>query len=614
MKIAVLPFNATPTTRHALARQYANFAADIARNVTQSTDIEASIFLAPIQDGNLVRYGFFNSGEELNEIDKIQNLFQRTRHQVIVEGLLDEREGGGGTLIVRAFKRDELNPIQHEEFTYLPGGEYSALRGLVKLLLDVHSGTPIPDQLEDDEQFFGTSDTEAFKKFLIGFDATQYIEQSQGQVLKEFTPKIALDALKEAEAADPDWEAPFLARMQLCRLCTRFGIGDVQMIEAALLEMKEAYPEDERLSFSLGELYAATQRGMDAIAAFEEAHRIKPDEPAILIRLGMMQMNGGMPANAEKSFRRALEVDPEKQAADYLAQVLQQTNRAHEVPAIYRAIVEERPEMAMAHARLAMAEHAAGNGQAALKICREAMETLDDLQPIRRVMAQLLAQDGQFDEALDLFEDALDEEPNNLEILTHYAQTLEAAGRTQDLPDVLNTMLSSTQDPNVKAQTLGRLIELEQPKRADAVREATEKAEAGDVQGALDQLKPMVTWLADYWKLWAALAAIYNHLEEGEEAEKAADKLIQLFPAFEQGYGEKAKAMALQGPEKAEEAFLMMRQILAQNNGSVNLALHYGMAAKRAGHEEDARNIARQVREALRGNQEIEPILAELEK
>ena len=49
---------------------------------------------------------------------------------------------------------------------------------------------------------------------------------------------------------------------------------------------------------------------------------------------------------------------------------------------------------------------------------------------------------------------------------------------------------------------------------------------------------------------------------------------------------------------------------------SLGIFINLGLAAKRAGHEDEARGIARQIRQALGATdqiQELEPVLAEIE-
>jgi Flp pilus assembly protein TadD len=212
---------------------------------------------------------------------------------------------------------------------------------------------------------------------------------------------------------------------------------------------------------------------------------------------------------------------------------------------------------------------------------------------------------------MDLYEDVLDVAPTEVPVLLEYAQTLKQANREFEVPKVLRDVLATNPDPNTKAQTQAWLIEIEQPKRVEAVEAAGKKVEAGDALGAINELKPLRTWLADYWKMWAVLASAYNRAEQFEEAEKAAVQLLNLFPGCEPGYGELATALSGQGRE--QEAYNMLRNALAAMGNSVPIALNLGFAAKRIGNTDEARNLAKQIREATGNPEGLRDVLDQLE-
>jgi Flp pilus assembly protein TadD len=136
--------------------------------------------------------------------------------------------------------------------------------------------------------------------------------------------------------------------------------------------------------------------------------------------------------------------------------------------------------------------------------------------------------------------------------------------------------------------------------------------DAGDFDGAVRDLKPMRNWLADYWKLWALLCSAYNRLGEPKEAEDAARRLIDLFPGCEPAYGELVSALGAQG--RHDEAYATMRVAASSMPASLPTHLNLALAAKRAGKVDEARALAKQIREAVGSNAEIEKILDEIEK
>jgi len=122
----------------------------------------------------------------------------------------------------------------------------------------------------------------------------------------------------------------------------------------------------------------------------------------------------------------------------------------------------------------------------------------------------------------------------------------------------------------------------------------------------------MRNWLADYWKMWALLSSAYNRVGQAAEAEDAARRLLELFPGCEPAYGELREALIVQG--KTEEAYQFLRYVAANNPGSIATHINLAIAAKAAGHREEARNLARQIREAVGPNPELDPVLDDLER
>jgi Flp pilus assembly protein TadD len=123
----------------------------------------------------------------------------------------------------------------------------------------------------------------------------------------------------------------------------------------------------------------------------------------------------------------------------------------------------------------------------------------------------------------------------------------------------------------------------------------------------------MRNWLADYWKLWALLAAAYNKTGQFSEAEEASRRLLELFPGCEPAYGELREALSGQG--KNDEAYQLMRFAAVNNPGSLAIHLNLAMAAKQVGQMDEARGLARSIREAVgTNNPELDHVLAELER
>lgn len=596
MQIAVLPFNAGPDTRPELARQFANFIVEIAQNHTEN-NISAANYMAQVEENGIPKLALINPSDKLNEPDMIRQMKGQAEFDKLVEGLLQEK-GGGGTLTIRAWGDDLSEPERVEEFSYMPGAVFAALRGGIEMLAQVAGGA-LPESLSD-EDIFGTKDQEAFLKFVTGYDALRYVEQAQGNVVSQFDPAPAMDLLLEAYEADREWEGPFLVVLQLCRICLGYRVGNPQKIETILKTLTEQEPKDSRAWFALGEFYEAAGNPQAASEAFEKAANLAPDEPAIWHRLARAQLMMGMPVNAERNLRKAAEMEGEEKASlDLLSDVLAQTGRVHEVPELWKQVMAENPTSAKAHARYAMSLLANNRRDEAIKTFEDALESLDDNTAIKRAYAPILAQDeSEIDRAMDFYEDVIDENPTDHALLWEYAQTVARAGREFEVPETLRTILGSNPDPNLAANATAWLIEIEQPKRVEVVKAASEKAEKGDYEAAIKDLKPLRQWLGDYWKLWMVMASCYNQLEDFVEAEQCARRVLEMFPTCEPAFVELNNALL--GQEKNEEAFQIMQIAFGNMSSSLPVAVAYANAAKRVGNPDEARRITGQIREAIK--------------
>lgn len=621
MKVAVLPFNATEGTDPALGRQFASYAAETLRAATDA-DIQSISYLARTEENGVARQSYVNIADTLVEYDFLANLFKEASAEKVMDGLLDAKDDAY-KLTVRFNSSEQPEPIEQFDRNFKAPELFGVLRELVEHLAK-QADVELPPDLREKFQF-GTESPEAYLLFLHGLDGLQYVQQTGGQVAADFDPQPSLDRLIQSYEKDPSFNAPYEGAIQLSRFCAQYRLGSFDLVEATLLKLADKSPNDFRPHFALGEVYQSVDNGIKAVDAYEKAIQFhqkqhqgelegdaRDERVAMLMRLGISQMSIGMPVNAERNFRKAAEMDGESgNALDYLANVLLQTDRAHEVSQLWKDRIAKFPQDAAAHAKYAGSLLQAGREKEAIDAFEHALETVEDNAFIKRFYAPVLAEKDELDRAMDFFEDCMDVAPNDIPLLLEYAQTLAKAEREFEIPKVLHDVLASNPDPNTRAQTLAWLIEIEQPKRAEAVEAAKTKFEAEDFEGTIRELKPLRNWLADYWKLWALLAAAYNRVEEYGEAEDAAQRLLSLFPACEPGYAEYFNALSAQG--RMEEAYNVMRHAANNIPNSLGIVVNLAIAAKRAGHDDEAKMLVRQIREAVGPNEELEPILAEIE-
>ncbi|MBI5706503.1 MAG: hypothetical protein HZC36_05885 [Armatimonadetes bacterium] len=619
MKVAVLPFNAAEGARPALGRQFVNFACDTIRTATGTEEIHPVSFLTQIEGEDGARAAYVNIADTLLEGDWLKQMFDQSDVSRIVDGMISTRDAGY-ELRLRVHDRGVDEPRSDRTVPFEASGVFDVLRDVLNTIAGA-AEIELPAELKTDLDF-GTDSGDVFLKFLEGYDALLYIQQTQGRVAREFDPQPAIDLLLEASQADPDFLGSYEALIQLCRLCAQHRMGKFELIEESLKKAVALASDDFRAHFALGEVYQSVNDANRAADAYEKAVQLSPEEPALYTRLGMAQMALNMPVNAERNFRKAVEMEGEdKPTLDYLAMVLAQTNRAHDIPNLWKEQLERRPEDAQSHAKYAMSLMQAGRKEDGEKAFEEALTRASDPTLVKRYYAPHLVEKGDLDRAMDFYEDCLDVVATDVPLLLEYAQTLQKAGRDFEIPKVLRDALACNPDPDTRANILAWLIEIEQPKRVEAVEMARKKMDEGDFAGALGLIKPMRNWLADYWKMWFLMSAACNRLalqsagsddagEHAREAEEAAMKLLDLFPGFEPGYAEACTAMHSQS--RNEEAYNLMRFAAQKHPQSPTIFAQLALAAHWNGNREEAIGLKRQLREALGPNEELENALAEI--
>ncbi len=609
MSVAVLPFNAGPETRPTLARQFANFAAEIVRART-SAEVHSVNYLIRVDENEPARFANVNPSEGLNEPDMIKQLFSQTDASAVIDGLLVEADGKLN-LTYRIFARESDTPVAEESFSFDETGVFKPMRTLIEEIC-ARSEVVLPAEAASDSELFGTASSPAFLNFLEGYDALQYIEKTQGQVITEFDPKFAYDALLKSVEVDSDWEAPFATALNLSRACTQLRLGRAEDIEGSLNKLKELAADDIRPMVVLAEFHQAVSNFDGAISELESALKVDESEPAIYTRLGIAQQSLGMHANAELSFQKAVDLEGEdKPTMGFLAQIIAQQGRVHEVPSLWREVLESNPANSHAWANLGASLVAAGNNAEALRAFEEGIEKAAEPAIVKRAYAPALSHVQEFDKAMDYYEDCIELAPQEVPLLIEYAQTLQLAGRTFEVPKILRDVLGANPDPNTRAQTLAWLVELEQPKRVESVSQAQEKLNTNDFEGAVKILRPMRNWLADYWKMWALYAAALNRMGDYREGEEAAKRLIELFPGNELGFAELANALGPQG--RHEEQYNAMRYGMGTVPNSLPIFINLGLAAKRLGRTEESQAIAAQLKQAVGDNPELAEVIKELE-
>ncbi len=145
----------------------------------------------------------------------------------------------------------------------------------------------------------------------------------------------------------------------------------------ALLELgraKKLWPESPEVHLQLGHVQLFSNDLEAAQASFAESVRLRPDDVAGLIGLGMVHSARSEPREALERYRQALILDPENvDANNNYAGLLALQGRWSEALAHFRGAARARPDLATIRINVATAEFEVGEPQAAFESYRAAL-------------------------------------------------------------------------------------------------------------------------------------------------------------------------------------------------------------------------------------------------
>ncbi|MEW6250457.1 MAG: tetratricopeptide repeat protein [Planctomycetota bacterium] len=161
-----------------------------------------------------------------------------------------------------------------------------------------------------------------------------------------------------------------------------------------LLAVSRARPDDSAAHHNLGNFYAARREFDRAVASYERAFQLLPDNIAPLVNAALAHNAAGRNAEAEECLRRALQVAPASAAANLnLGLLLGELGRPREAEAALRAAFKADPESATAAYNLAVLT-AQDRLAEALDWCRKAVELRPHEPKYAYTLAFYLLQQG----------------------------------------------------------------------------------------------------------------------------------------------------------------------------------------------------------------------------
>jgi tetratricopeptide (TPR) repeat protein len=213
--------------------------------------------------------------------------------------------------------------------------------------------------------------------------------------------------------------------------------------EACYLNAARLAPRDFRWRHLLGVLYAEQGNGPAAIDHFQAAVRLQPAYEATRLRLGRLDLERQQLDDARQQFEAALKINPDSAAAlDGLGQVAFAAGAYPEAIQRFQAALERAPAADAIHQSLAAAYRELGRKEEAdAHLAKKgavkpplADPLLDGLQErfrgdgLKLVQGYVAFNAGRFEDAVEFFARAVQDDPRNARALVNLGSSLARAG------------------------------------------------------------------------------------------------------------------------------------------------------------------------------------------
>jgi tetratricopeptide (TPR) repeat protein len=200
---------------------------------------------------------------------------------------------------------------------------------------------------------------------------------------------VALEKGSADEAAEALDKAAKLAPDNVDILYHR-GRAHLLVSKDSYSRMFQADPKSWRVREILAEANADAERHVDAIAEYQAAIKLAPNEPRLHEELGTEYRNTGKMQEAEEAFRQELAIDPYNAVAQYkLGVLLTERGDAAQGKQYIDAALQARPGMRHADYNLGRAEMLLGNDAAAVEHFQKATQTDNDPDVLQQAWYQL---------------------------------------------------------------------------------------------------------------------------------------------------------------------------------------------------------------------------------
>jgi len=182
-----------------------------------------------------------------------------------------------------------------------------------------------------------------------------------------------------------------------------------------LAEALRLQPKSFDILLDSGRFAAQENRWKDSVELLRRADAVKPDDPAVLMKLAVEYAQIGELELARVASKRLYDLEPENPDAQYAyGRILQETQRFQEIlDPLARKMVAERPSDPHALFLLGMIDYDEGNDNESHQEFTRSLQLDPKNNDTRYYLALLTERQGNFDEARTNLEQVVNAEPNH---------------------------------------------------------------------------------------------------------------------------------------------------------------------------------------------------------
>ena len=322
----------------------------------------------------------------------------------------------------------------------------------------------------------------------------------------------------------------------------------------------------------------------EAATAFERALELRPDYPALLYRLGEVELDRNRPAAAADHFRHAIEIDAQFAGAHFgLGRAaLAQGNHRLAITHLEEALARQ-PEATRIHHPLGLAYRGIGDlDQAEYHLGRRGDSDILLVDPwIAAVEALALEEGGRVESAMQAGRSG-DQERARRE----YAAAVEADPDDLIARHNLAVSLARQGDPRGAEHQYREILQREPANSHAAFNLGTLLAEQGRLQEAIDLYRAALAAAPDFKQARMNLGAALGRSGRWQEAVSEYDRLIEVDPDF--ASVRSVRALALVEAGRPDEGLAELRELLRSDPAAVDERIALASVLLRRGDRQAA--------------------------